>query len=117
MATGLALVAAAVGSLRRPALTHSLWLLVLLKLITPPLFTVAIPRPGTDERESTGVDAPTGIAGSAELTGPRLPGLEADRIVELFGPPHTSQPAVLLQPRDAERQEIGGDQETQVGGE
>jgi beta-lactamase regulating signal transducer with metallopeptidase domain len=43
MATGLALLAAAVGSCcRRPALTHGLWLLVLLKFITPPLFPVPL---------------------------------------------------------------------------
>ena len=41
MATVLALLAAAVGWLfRRPALTHVLWLLVLVKLITPPVWRV-----------------------------------------------------------------------------
>jgi bla regulator protein BlaR1 len=41
----LALLAAAVGGLcRRPALTHRLWLLVLLKLVTPPLLPVHLPR-------------------------------------------------------------------------
>jgi len=40
----LALIAALVGRLaRRPALTHALWLLVLAKLITPPLLTLHIP--------------------------------------------------------------------------
>ena len=44
MATVLALFAAALGSrCRRPALVHSLWLLVLLKLVTPPLVRVPIP--------------------------------------------------------------------------
>src|SRR3954463_429359 len=28
---------------RRPALSHALWLIVLLKLITPPLWNVALP--------------------------------------------------------------------------
>src|SRR2546423_6612743 len=43
-ATALAVVAAVTGRLcRRPALTHGLWLLVLLKLVTPPLLTVRIP--------------------------------------------------------------------------
>ena len=42
-ATLLALLASAVGSVgRRPALTHSLWLLVLLKLVTPPIAPVAL---------------------------------------------------------------------------
>src|SRR5690348_2642250 len=46
MALVLALVAACVGRLcRRPALTHGLWLLVLLKLVTPPLFRVPVPWP------------------------------------------------------------------------
>ncbi|HEV3448444.1 MAG TPA: M56 family metallopeptidase, partial [Gemmataceae bacterium] len=46
LATGLALVAWAAGRLsRRPALAHALWLLVLLKLITPPLLTVPISWP------------------------------------------------------------------------
>ena len=38
MATGVGRVS------RRPALTHSLWLIVLLKLVTPPLVPLAIPR-------------------------------------------------------------------------
>src|SRR5438876_209870 len=44
VATGMALVAAFVGRLcRRPALTHSLWLLVLLKLLTPAFVPVPLP--------------------------------------------------------------------------
>jgi beta-lactamase regulating signal transducer with metallopeptidase domain len=45
VATGLALVAAVAGLLwrRRPALVHGLWLLVLLKLLTPPLVRVPVP--------------------------------------------------------------------------
>jgi beta-lactamase regulating signal transducer with metallopeptidase domain len=43
----LALLAAGVGRFaRRPALAHGLWLLVLLKLVTPPFLAVPIPRPG-----------------------------------------------------------------------
>src|SRR5579859_1176740 len=42
-ATALAVVAAMLSPLvRRPALTHVLWLLVLLKLVTPPLFGVPV---------------------------------------------------------------------------
>jgi beta-lactamase regulating signal transducer with metallopeptidase domain len=48
VAVMLALVAAMAGLWgRRPALTHALWLLVLLKLITPPLFHCPIPWPTT----------------------------------------------------------------------
>src|SRR5260370_26273940 len=36
----LALLGGASRLVRRPALTHSLWVRVLLKLITPPLFTI-----------------------------------------------------------------------------
>src|SRR6267143_7109639 len=40
----LALAALAVSrTFRRPALSHALWLIVLLKLITPPLWNVAVP--------------------------------------------------------------------------
>jgi WD40 repeat protein/beta-lactamase regulating signal transducer with metallopeptidase domain len=40
----LAVLALAAGRwLRRPALTHCLWLLVLLKLVTPPLFSLHLP--------------------------------------------------------------------------
>ena len=44
-AAGLALVAVAGSCLfrRRPALVHTLWLLVLLKLVTPPVLNVAPP--------------------------------------------------------------------------
>jgi len=44
MAAALAVVAVVTGrTFRRPALTHALWLLVLIKLITPPLFFVPMP--------------------------------------------------------------------------
>jgi beta-lactamase regulating signal transducer with metallopeptidase domain len=46
MATVLAVAAAAAGKLlRRPALGHALWLLVLVKLVTPPLVIVPIAWP------------------------------------------------------------------------
>lgn len=42
VAASVAVVAAMAGRLcRRPALTHGLWLLVLLKLLTPPLITIS----------------------------------------------------------------------------
>lgn len=42
----LAIVAVVVGLVcRQPALVHALWLLVLLKLVTPPLVPVAVPWP------------------------------------------------------------------------
>ena len=46
MATGLAILAASCAWLfHRPALTHALWLLVLLKLVTPPFWPVYVPVP------------------------------------------------------------------------
>jgi beta-lactamase regulating signal transducer with metallopeptidase domain len=43
MASGLALLAAIVGFFcRRPAVRHTLWLLVLLKLITPPVWSITV---------------------------------------------------------------------------
>ena len=46
VASALALVAVLVGCCcRRPALVHGLWLLVLLKLVTPPLVPVPIAWP------------------------------------------------------------------------
>src|SRR5205807_425257 len=45
-ATALALLAAAIGRVARlPALGHILWLVVLLKFITPPLVKVSVPLP------------------------------------------------------------------------
>ena len=37
--------AAGLACLRRPGLVHGLWLLVLLKLVTPPLVRVPLPWP------------------------------------------------------------------------
>jgi len=49
MATLLALVAAGVGLVcRRPAVVHGLWLLVVLKLLTPPLLPLPLPWPLAD---------------------------------------------------------------------
>ena len=51
VAAALALFAAAVSRLvRRPALGHALWLLVLLKLVTPPLFPLSLPWPSGDSK-------------------------------------------------------------------
>src|SRR5262249_48731360 len=46
LASVLALAAFLIGrACRRPAITHTLWLLVLLKLLTPPFISVPIPWP------------------------------------------------------------------------
>ena len=48
-ATFLALLVACVARplARRPAVLHCLWFLVLLKLVTPPLYEVTIPLPAS----------------------------------------------------------------------
>ena len=47
----LAIVAAIIGiTLKRPLITHLLWLLVFVKLLTPPVLTIpAIPVPWMDD--------------------------------------------------------------------
>jgi bla regulator protein blaR1 len=52
LAALLAVSAAGSRLLRRPALTHSLWLLVLLKLLTPPIVPVPISWPAANETSS-----------------------------------------------------------------
>ena len=65
MATVLALLVAALGrACRRPALMHGLWLLVLLKLVTPPL--VEWPWALPDFWAAAPADATAGAADSTE---------------------------------------------------
>jgi beta-lactamase regulating signal transducer with metallopeptidase domain len=83
-ATLLAVAAAAVGRLaRRPALAHGLWLLVLLKLLTPPLWQVSVPWPEGD--------GPPPAA--AEL--PPAPALPADTLTALAAPAAADEPPAL----------------------
>jgi beta-lactamase regulating signal transducer with metallopeptidase domain len=60
LASALALLAAGVGRLARgrPALTHALWLLVLLKLLTPPLVDLHVPWPAGAEPPTTPAEPP-----------------------------------------------------------
>src|SRR5215831_11016869 len=64
----LALMAAGLSSLcRRPALAHRLWLLVLLKLVTPPILPVHLPAVSHDLRAGLlgGPGQPTALPGTA----------------------------------------------------
>src|SRR6266478_124954 len=57
MATALALVVAAIACIaRRPALTHVLWLLVLLKLLTPGIIPLPVSWPAAREVSSSAPD-------------------------------------------------------------
>lgn len=74
-ACGLAVLAALAGRWgRRPALTHALWVLVLLKLLTPPFWSLALPRPaetapGGDTARAT---PPEGTPALDSQPGPEL---------------------------------------------
>jgi beta-lactamase regulating signal transducer with metallopeptidase domain len=64
----LAAIALAAGRwLRRPALTHGLWLLVFLKLLTPPLFSVPVIR------TQASAPAPVVAASAPVVAGPSAP--------------------------------------------
>jgi len=92
VASLLALVALAVGKVcRKPALIHGLWLLVLLKLVTPPLFwlpiTVPTPEPTVAvcqlKEAELGHTGQTDAAGNALVCKEYSAGLEPiiDRVV------------------------------------
>ena len=65
LAAVAALLAWTAGKLaRKPALTHALWLIVLLKLVTPPLWSVPVKLPQAKMRDAQRqelpkVDSPT----------------------------------------------------------
>jgi bla regulator protein BlaR1 len=73
VATILAVAAALLGrTCRRPALTHSLWLVVMLKLITPPLVLVSVPVTAVSTQPEShpaisSVDPGAGQAAQAEM--------------------------------------------------
>ena len=75
-AAGLALIVAAIArTCRQPALVHSLWVVVLLKLVTPPLLTIPLPSlelPDPARSHSAGSlsecpSSPAGAAGSLSV--------------------------------------------------
>ncbi len=92
-AAALAVVAAVVGYFcRRPAVRHALWLLVLLKFVTPPLIDVPIPWPAEPSRatEAEAPAAPDENAVEVEAV-PAADEAETPAVVELAGP--VSEPA------------------------
>jgi beta-lactamase regulating signal transducer with metallopeptidase domain len=94
LASGLAVLAAAAAQLcRRPALTHGLWLLVLLKLVTPPLVPLSIswplfPEPEASEAQPPAARAEPGPVQAAEVPVP-LPAAESPLPAE---PPAVEKP-------------------------
>jgi beta-lactamase regulating signal transducer with metallopeptidase domain len=62
-ATLLAAVVAVIARVwRRPAVLHALWLLVLLKFITPPLIPVTVTWPGSADGDSSRMESSVAIA-------------------------------------------------------
>ncbi len=71
VASALVFFALIIGRLcpRRPALVHACWLLVFVKLVTPPLFSVAIPKPHMAQLSIPSIDPPTSrTSGSPSLS-------------------------------------------------
>jgi beta-lactamase regulating signal transducer with metallopeptidase domain len=86
-ATVLALVAVAVGlACRRPALGHALWLLVLLKLLTPPLVRVPIRWPAPDQLAVATAEVGAQAEDPAEGPAALEPGADAGPEKEMDGP-------------------------------
>jgi beta-lactamase regulating signal transducer with metallopeptidase domain len=99
VATALAVVAALVAKLaRRPALSHALWLLVLLKLITPPLVVVPVEWP---ESEATPAAPPAvadakqqpALAESTPVAVARLPEAKVEAVEDDADPPVVEPPS------------------------
>src|SRR5713101_2935673 len=68
MALALALVAAGIGLFSpRPAVRHTLWLLVLVKLVTPPMLSIPVTCPPVLEA----VLSPANAAAGQDLPSPR----------------------------------------------
>src|SRR5215831_8806092 len=104
LATGLAILAAAARVLRRrPAFVHALWLLVLLKLLTPPFLVIPIswlPRAEPESRvpEWTKQSSSIGRVVRVEpLPSPRAP-TTTDRTEPLPADPSENHPAPFSPP-------------------
>src|SRR5437867_1092654 len=109
LAVLLALAAWLIGkALRRPALTHVLWVLVLLRLLAPPLWNVSIPRPALSS-PAVAVVAPAPEADAEPQTAAanqsELELLAAPVLIEM--PVAVNQPAVgELEPAQAAEQPV-----------
>src|ERR687887_208148 len=95
----LALLAFAAGRFcRRPALVHSLWLLVLLKLVTPPLLSLPLPWLPEEDAPAAAAAPP---APPAEPAPPRAP--DAAGFISAEGP----APPTLAELRTALAGQLG----------
>jgi hypothetical protein len=76
----LALVAAAGGRLwrRHPSVAHTLWLLVLLKLVTPSLVHVALPEAEAPARSIPGWAEPSRLSRPIAVLPARLDAIASD---------------------------------------
>jgi beta-lactamase regulating signal transducer with metallopeptidase domain len=90
-ATALAVLAAAVSKLaRRPALSHALWLVVLLKLLTPPLVVIPLEWPQHQAEAEEPAAPAAAVAVAKEQQQPvdaEVPGREPDPAGQAVEPP------------------------------
>jgi bla regulator protein blaR1 len=78
VASLLAVLATIVGwRLRRPAMAHSLWVLVLIKLVTPPIVQLAIPVPNWIDFSQSAIVSQQSRGAAQELSGARHSQLSA----------------------------------------
>jgi bla regulator protein BlaR1 len=95
LATLLALLAALVGRCcRRPAVRHGLWLLVLLKLVTPPLLPLDLPWPAAPAPAAEPVVAATLIPAEVDAVSAEEEGGAAE-MLSLPAPPTPVAPAAV----------------------
>ncbi len=109
VATGLAVAAALAGRLgRRPALAHGLWLLVLVKLLTPPLLEIPVAWPQSAPRPEVAAAAeePPAPPVAAPDEGPPAGREWEDLIVAVPPAPAAPPPARATTP-PARRAEAG----------
>ncbi len=106
VASALALVAVLVGYFyRRPALVHGLWLLVLLKLVTPPLVPIQIAWPAQVEPRPA-ANAPPAIEPSdtplsADVVGDTPQEFDAAPRIVVLADPEPEQPEPSPEPPPA----------------
>jgi beta-lactamase regulating signal transducer with metallopeptidase domain len=92
-AAALALVAAAVARLsRRPALAHALWLLVLLKLVTPPLLPLPVSWSPADDRPAAASETASAAPDSADHEEDAAPPLEVLEATTAVAPAEEAAP-------------------------